>query len=62
MVRGDSSKASLRKTKRPFPDSSMAVRARRALLNEGLLRKPYVAQPSSSPLALDTGKINRVFS
>ena len=34
----------------------MAVRARRALLNEGLLRKPYVAQPSSSPLALDKGE------
>lgn len=34
---------SLRKTKRPFPDSSLAARARRALLNEGLPGKPYVA-------------------
>jgi drug/metabolite transporter (DMT)-like permease len=43
---------SLRKTKHPFPDSSLAARARRALLNEGFPGKPYVAQPSSSPLAL----------
>ena len=34
---------SLRKTKRPFPDSSLAARARRALLNEGFPGKPYVA-------------------
>ena len=31
---------SLRKTKRPFPDSSLAARA---LLNEGFPGKPYVA-------------------
>ena len=36
-------KISLRKTKRPFPDSSLAARARRALLNEGFPGKPYVA-------------------
>ena len=39
----DLSILSLRKTKRPFPDSSLAARARRALLNEGFPGKPYVA-------------------
>ena len=50
-----------KKNNAPFSDPSQVARDRRAPLNERFLSKPYVAQPSRSPLALVTGKINRVF-